>query len=86
MKYLCLVCPDEKSWDALPGIEHEPTVGEILDDRREQRTSGRLLASEARHRSRTAATVRVRSGGAAGGAVVTDGPFAETREQLGGFP
>ena len=74
MKYLCLVYLDEKRLDELPDedcVAFDTAV----------RTSGHCLASEALESVHTATTVRVRRGRVA----VTDGPFAETKEQLAGF-
>jgi hypothetical protein len=74
MKYLCLVYLDEKRLDELPDedcVEFDASI----------RDSGHCLASEALQSVQTATTVRVRNGKVA----VTDGPFAETKEQLAGF-
>ena len=74
MKYLCLVYLDKDHWSAVPDRECA-NCGQDLRDR------GRLLAAEPLHPVETAATVRVRNGKLS----VTDGPFAETKEQLAGF-
>ena len=74
MKYLCLVYLDETKLDAVPDRDCI-AFGETL------RKSGRSLAAEALQRVATATTVRVRDGKAS----LTDGPFAETKEQLAGF-
>ena len=74
MKYLCLVYLDEQKLDAVPDSECK-ACGEAL------RTSGHHIAAEALQSVHTATTVRVRNGKMS----VTDGPFAETKEQLGGF-
>jgi len=74
MKYLCLVYLDEKRLDELPDkdcVEYDAAI----------RRSGHCVASEALESVHTATTVRVRNGKAS----VTDGPFAETKEQLAGF-
>jgi len=74
MKYLCLVYLDEKRLDELPDedcVEYDSAI----------RRSGHCLASEALESVQTATTVRVRNGKVS----VTDGPFAETKEQLAGF-
>jgi len=74
MKYLCLVYLDEKRLNELPDadcVEFDTGI----------RKSGHCLASEALQSVQTATTVRVRNGKTA----VTDGPFAETKEQLAGF-
>ena len=74
MKYLCLVYLDEGRLDELPDEDCVAYDSAI-------RMSGHCLASEALESVRTATTVRVRDGKAS----VTDGPFAETKEQLAGF-
>jgi hypothetical protein len=74
MKYLCLVYLDEKRLDELPDEECVAYDEDI-------RTSGHCIASEALQSVQTATTVRVRNGRT----TVTDGPFAETKEQLAGF-
>ncbi len=74
MKYLCLVYLDEKKLDEVPDedcVEFDTSV----------RNNGQCIASEALESVRAATTVRVRHGKVS----VTDGPFAETKEQLGGF-
>ena len=74
MKYLCLVYLDEKRLDELPDedcVEYDTAI----------RKSRHCIASEALESVQTATTVRVRNGKVA----VTDGPFAETKEQLAGF-
>jgi hypothetical protein len=74
MKYLCLVYLDEKRLNELPDedcVAYDTSI----------RKSGHCLASEALQSVQTATTVRVRSGKTA----ITDGPFAETKEQLAGF-
>jgi hypothetical protein len=74
MNYLCLVYLDEKRLGELPDEECVAYDTAI-------RKSGHCLASEALESVQTATTVRVRSGKTS----VTDGPFAETKEQLAGF-
>jgi hypothetical protein len=74
MKYLCLVYLDER---LLPELPDEDCVA--FDTA--IRESGHCLASEALESVHTATTVRVRNGKLS----VTDGPFAETKEQLAGF-
>jgi hypothetical protein len=74
MKYLCLVYLDEKRLDELPDedcVAYDTAI----------RKSGHCIASEALQPVHTATTVRVRDGKVS----ATDGPFAETKEQLAGF-
>ncbi|HTS54097.1 MAG TPA: YciI family protein [Burkholderiales bacterium] len=74
MKYLCLVYLDEKRLDELP--DEECVAYDTA-----MRKSGHCIGSEALESVHTATTVRVRNGKVS----VTDGPFAETKEQLAGF-
>ncbi|MEQ1913024.1 MAG: YciI family protein [Vicinamibacterales bacterium] len=74
MKYLCLVYLESQKMRVVPDAECAACSGELRD-------SGALLAAEALEAIDTATTVRVRGGKA----VITDGPFAETKEQLAGF-
>ncbi|HZD53292.1 MAG TPA: YciI family protein [Woeseiaceae bacterium] len=78
MKYLCLVYSDE---DKLHSLPESPKDAECLAYNEKLQQSGHWVAGEALQPVRTATTVRVRDGRAA----VTDGPFAETKEQLAGF-
>lgn len=81
MKYLCLICNDEKAFDALPAAEQERVVAEHQAFAAELQQRGQLIAGEALQPVSTAVTVRI----AGGKSVVSDGPFAETKEQMGGF-
>lgn len=74
MKYLCLVYLDEKRLGELPDEECVAFDTSI-------RNSGHCIASEALESVHTATTVRVRNDKLS----ITDGPFAETKEQLAGF-
>ncbi len=78
MKYLCLVYCDEAKLHSLP---ESPEDAECMQYSEQVQHSGHMLAGEALEPVSTAATVRVRSGAT----LVTDGPFAETKEQLAGF-
>jgi len=74
MKYLCLVYGVEQQIQSMP-------VDECVEYDAQLRNDGRCLASEALQPVNTATTVRVRNGKIS----LTDGPFAETKEQLAGF-
>ena len=74
MKYVCLVYMAEKDLHAVPESECV-ACGAAL------RQSGQLIAAEALQSARTSKTVRLRGGKV----TITDGPFAETKEQLAGF-
>ena len=81
MKFLCMAYEQEDTLNALSQAEWEALRGETLAYVEVLRKSGHLLVTHALQSVRTAATVRVRKGGMS----VTDGPFAETKETLGGF-
>lgn len=81
MKYLCLVYHDEAKVDAMPEREYQAIMSEVLAFREELSQSGHYIASSPLQPVQTATTVRVRNGKM----TITDGPFAETKEQLGGF-
>lgn len=81
MKYLCMAYEEEGKLNSLSRSEWDVLRGETLDYVEALRKSGHLIVTHALRSVRTAATVRVRKGGVS----VTDGPFAETKEQLGGF-
>ena len=81
MRYLCLVYADEAKLNALPQAEVDALIDEVLANDEELRASGHLVLAEALEQVDSAVTVRVRDGRLS----VTDGPFAETNEQLGGF-
>ncbi len=81
MKYICLAYEEERILNALSKDEWDGLRAETLDYIGELQKSGRLISAEPLRSVRSATTVRVRNGKAS----VTDGPFAETKEQLGGF-
>ena len=81
MKYLCLIYHDEAKIEALPQSEFDAIMNDVFEYREELRSGGHYVLSSPLQATRDAMTVRVRSGNV----TVTDGPFAETREQLGGF-
>jgi hypothetical protein len=81
VKYACLIYSSQEEWDALPPEEHARVYERSGELERELTSSGRLARGAELQPASTATTVRVRGGET----IVTDGPFAETREQLGGF-
>jgi hypothetical protein len=81
MRYLCLIYDDEKKLAAMPESESNAFMGEYFAFTDGIKQSGHHLAGEALQPVETATTVRVRNGKVG----TTDGPFAETKEQLGGF-
>ena len=81
MKFMFAIYHNEKELEALPQKELQALVDGALDYMDELRRSGHFIVSNALQRGRTARTIQVRDGKA----TITDGPFAETKEQLGGF-
>jgi hypothetical protein len=78
MKYMLLIYTDEQSWT---DAEREHCYEESTQLTHELNENGQYLAAAPLHPVATATSVRVREGKR----LVTDGPFAETREQLGGY-
>ena len=81
MKYLCLVYVEEKILHALPSAERLRLSDESMDYCDRLQKLGQLVTASPLHPVETATTVRVRDGKTS----TIDGPFAETKEQLGGF-
>ena len=81
MKYLCLIYEDEKLYETMSEADTNAMMAEYFAFTNTYRQSGHVLAGEALQPIATATTVRVRNGKLS----TTDGPFAETREQLGGY-
>ena len=81
MKYLCLAYEEERTLNALSKDEWDVLRVETLGYVEELQKSGHLIAAEPLQSVRTATTVRVRNDKLS----ITDGPFAETKETLGGF-
>jgi len=78
VKYMLLIYLDEQ---ALDETEREQCYGESAQLAQELNSSGQYLAANPLHPTSTATSIRVRDGKR----LLTDGPFAETREQLGGY-
>jgi len=81
MKYLCLIYDNEQSLAGMSEAEAGAFMGEYFAFTNNIKASGQYVAGEALKPVSTATTVRVRGGKMS----TTDGPFAETKEQLGGF-
>jgi hypothetical protein len=81
MRYLCLIYENEKAWESMPKDQADAIFGEYFAFTEGVKQSGQLLGGEALQPTPTATTVRVRNGKTS----TTDGPFAETKEQLGGY-
>jgi len=81
MKYMLLIHDDEKAWGKLSEAERQKIYGEYGQFGQSIKSAGQYLAGAQLQPTSTATSVRVREGKR----LVTDGPFAETREQLGGY-
>src|SRR4051812_28777651 len=81
MKYLLMIYNNEPAWDALAENEKFEIYGKYRALRDDLVAKGKFLGGSQLHPVSTASSVRVRDGKT----MVTDGPFAETHEQLGGY-
>ncbi len=81
MKYMLLIHDDEQAWGKLSESERQLIFGEYGQFTQQIKSSGHYLAGAQLQPTSTATSVRVRNGKR----LLTDGPFAETREQLGGY-
>jgi hypothetical protein len=81
MKYLCLIYDEEKKLETMPKSESDAFMGEYFAFTDGIKKSGHYLGGNALQPVHAATTVRIRNGKVS----TTDGPFAETKEQLGGY-
>lgn len=81
MKYLCLAYEAEATFKTMPREEWDALRAETLDYVEALQRSGHLVDARPLQSARTAVTLKVRNGQLS----TIDGPFAETKEQLGGF-
>jgi len=81
MKYLCLIYDEEKKLESMPKSESDAYMGEYFAFTNGIKQSGHYLGGNALQPVSAATTVRMRNGKVS----TTDGPFAETKEQLGGY-
>jgi hypothetical protein len=81
MRYLCLIYSDEAQWESMPEAEINAVMGEYFAFTDAIKKSGHYVAGDALKPTTAATSVRVRNGKLS----TTDGPFAETKEQLGGY-
>ena len=81
MKYLLLIYEDEQAFAGISEAEQGQIFDEYMTYSKDIKKKGHYISGEALQPVATATTVRVRNGKP----ITTDGPFAETREQLGGF-
>src|SRR6476646_5916015 len=81
MKYLCLIYDDEKQWQKFPKDVQDKYMGEYGAFTESIKKSGQLVGANQLQPTHTATVVRSRNGKVS----TTDGPFMETKEQLGGY-
>ena len=81
MKYLCLIYENEQNWSHYTKNQGDSMMAEYGTFTEDIQKSGHMIGGEALQPTQTATTVRVRNGKVS----TTDGPFAETKEQLGGY-
>ncbi len=81
MKYMLMICRDEPAWDKLDAGERQKIYWDTVRLSQELTARGQYLGGFPLYPSSSATSVRVREAKR----IVTDGPFAETREQLGGY-
>ncbi len=81
MKYLCLIYEDEAAFGKMPKAEAGKLMSEYHAFTEDVKRSGHYLGGNALQPTQSASTVRIRNGKIS----TTDGPFAETKEQLGGY-
>lgn len=81
MKYICFGCMDEEVWEEMSESERNTFTDECVTYDDELRENGHFIGGEALQSTENATTLRWRNGKVS----VTDGPFAETKEQIGGI-
>src|SRR5262245_61366800 len=81
MKYMLLIYHDEQRWNSISEPERQQIYGDFRKLRSELEARGQFITGSQLQSIATATSVRVRDGKE----LVTDGPFAETHEQLGGY-
>ncbi len=81
MRYMLLIYANEAEWDAFSEAERAAVMHDHAQLEADLRAAGKYRTCNALEPTRTATTVRVRGGRT----LVTDGPFAETKEQFGGY-
>ena len=81
MKYICLGYYDEKKWESIPENERNAFMDDCFDYDDVLRKNGHFIGGEALEGHQSAVTLRSTNGNI----TVTDGPYAETKEQLGGI-
>jgi hypothetical protein len=81
MQYLCMIYEDETIWQKMPKAEAQKLFDEYHAFTEDLKKSGHYIGGNPLQPTDTATSIRVRNGKMS----TTDGPFAETKEQLGGY-
>jgi hypothetical protein len=81
VQYMLLIYDDESVWTGMPEEERNSVMQEYVAYTEALRDAGKYVAADALQPTSTAKTIQVRDGAP----LTTDGPFAETKEQLGGY-
>jgi len=81
MKYICLAYVGEEGWNQMTVAQQNAALDEVFAYTDELRKSGHLISAEGLENARSAATLRVVNGKVS----ITDGPYAETKEKIGGL-
>jgi hypothetical protein len=81
MKYMLLIYDEERAWAGMSRDEQDRTMAEYRQLSTELKASGKYIAGSQLQPVSAATAVKVRNGKR----LITDGPFAETKEQLGGY-
>jgi hypothetical protein len=81
VQYMLLIYDDESAWETISREERDSIMRDYFSYTEELRESGKYVAGDALQPTATAKSIQVREGGP----LTTDGPFAETKEQLGGY-
>lgn len=81
MRFVCLGCMDESKWNEASDEQREAWMEECFEYDDELRRGGHFVGGEALQSARNAVTLRIKNGDVD----VTDGPYAETKEMLGGI-
>lgn len=81
MRYLLMCCFDEKRWEEIPEPQRQKVMDEYRALEQDLVKNGQYLAGAKLGPISTATTIRLKDGRPA----ITDGPFAETKEQIGGY-
>lgn len=81
MKYICLAYVGEEVWAEMTEAQRNAAMDEVFAYSDELRANGQLVAAEGLQSARSAATLRIVNGKVS----VTDGPYVETKEKIGGI-